>query len=165
MSGFLTALADFWRVDNKHGLYPQKDSFNFKINYSGVIYFMLTVSMLATAIFFCIRWCRMVDIVFNKETVQIYRENCKELNKLYDENCEAMHGNVKWIGEKFDELFKDKFGVTPISVKVDKRGTQVLVKTGMKKITCFSSAIFEEYEIRFEILVNFNNELDFVFYI
>lgn len=107
----------------------------------------------------------MADIVFNKETVQIYRENCKELNKLYDENCEAMHGNVKWIGEKFDELFKDKFGVTPISVKVDKRGTQVLVKTGMMKITCFSSAIFEEYEIRFEILVNFNNELDFVFYI
>ena len=77
----------------------------------------------------------MTDIAFNKETVQIYRENCKELNKLYDENCEAMHGNVKWIGEKFDELFKDKFGVTPISVKVDKRGTQVLVKTGMKKIT------------------------------
>ena len=55
MSGFLAAVADFWRVDNKHGLYPQKDSFNFKINYSGVIYFMLTVSMLATAIFFCIR--------------------------------------------------------------------------------------------------------------
>lgn len=55
MSSFLTALADFWRVDNKHGLYPQRDSFNFKINYSGVIYFMLTVSMLATAIFFCIR--------------------------------------------------------------------------------------------------------------
>ena len=77
----------------------------------------------------------MADISFNKETVQIYRENCKELNKLYDENCEAMHSNVKWIGEKFDELFKDKFGVTPISVKVDKRGTQVLVKTGMKKIT------------------------------
>ena len=40
MSSFLTALADFWRVDNKHGLYPQRDSFNFKINYSGVIYFM-----------------------------------------------------------------------------------------------------------------------------
>lgn len=107
----------------------------------------------------------MVDIVFNKETVQIYRENCKELNRVYNENCEAMHGNVKWIGEKFDELFKDKFGVTPISVKVDKRGTQVLVKTGMKKIIGFSSAIFEEYEIKFEILVNFNNELDFVFYI
>lgn len=53
MSGFLAALSDFWRVDNKHGLYPQKDSFNFKINYSGVIYFMLTVSMLAIAIFFC----------------------------------------------------------------------------------------------------------------
>lgn len=107
----------------------------------------------------------MVDIVFNKETVQIYRENCKELNKLYDENCEAIHGNVKWIGEKFDEFFKDKFGVTPISVKVDKRGTQVLVKTGMKKITGFSSTVFEEYGIKFEILVNFNNELDFVFYI
>lgn len=107
----------------------------------------------------------MADISFNKETVQIYRENCKELNKLYDENCEAMHGNVKWIGEKFDELFKDEFGVTPISVKVDKRGTQVLVKTGMKKITGFSSAIFEGYEIKFEIVVNFNNELDFVFYI
>lgn len=107
----------------------------------------------------------MADIVFNKETVQIYRENCKELNKLYDENCEAMHGNVKWIGEKFDELFKDEFSVTPISVKVDKRGTQVLVKSGMKKITGFSSAIFEEYEIKFEIVVNFNNELDFVFYI
>lgn len=55
MSSFLTALADFWRVDNKHGLYPQKDSFNFRINYSGVIYFMLTVFMLAIAIFFCIR--------------------------------------------------------------------------------------------------------------
>ena len=27
----LTALADFWRVDNKHGLYPQKDSFIFSI--------------------------------------------------------------------------------------------------------------------------------------
>lgn len=54
MSSFLTALAEFWRVD-KHGLYPQKDSFNFRITYSGVIYFMLTVSMLATAIFFCIR--------------------------------------------------------------------------------------------------------------
>lgn len=107
----------------------------------------------------------MTGIVFNKETVQIYRENCKELNKLYDENCESMHGNVKWIGEKFDELFKDEFSVTPISVKVDKRGTQVLVKTGMKKITCFSSAIFEEYGIKFEILVNFNNELDFMFYI
>lgn len=107
----------------------------------------------------------MADIVFNKETVQICRENRKELNKLYDETCKAMHSNVKWIGEKLDELFKDKFGVTPISVKVDKRGTQVLVKTGMKKITGFSSAIFEEYEIRFEILVNFNNELDFVFYI
>ena len=99
----------------------------------------------------------MTDIAFNKETVQIYRENCKELNKLYDENCEAMHDNVKWIGEKFDELFKDKFGVTPISVKVDKRGTQVLVKTGMKKITKFKSTILKEYGSRFEILANNNN--------
>lgn len=55
MSSFLTALVEFWRVDNKHGLYPQKDSFNFRINYSGAIYFMGTVSMLAIAIFFCIR--------------------------------------------------------------------------------------------------------------
>lgn len=54
MNSILTALADFWRVDNKHGLYPQRDSFNFKINYSGVIYFMLTVSMLAAAIFFTV---------------------------------------------------------------------------------------------------------------
>ncbi len=70
----------------------------------------------------------MVDIVFNKETVHIYRENCKELNRVYDENCEAMHGNVKWIGEKFDELFKDEFGVTPISVKVDKGEHKYLLK-------------------------------------
>lgn len=54
MSGLWTALAEFWRVDNKHGLYPQRDSFNFKINYSGVIYFMLTVSMLAIALFFAV---------------------------------------------------------------------------------------------------------------
>ena len=107
----------------------------------------------------------MEDIVLNKETVQIYRENCKELNRVYDENCEAMHGNIEWIGEKFDELFKDKFDVTPISVKVDKRGTQIIVKTGMNKITGFSSEIFEEYGIEFEILVNFNNKLDFIFYI
>lgn len=107
----------------------------------------------------------MKDIVLNKETVQFFRENCTSLNKSFDEISEAMHDNINWIGEKFDELFKDKFSVTPISVKVDKRGTQIIVKTGMKKITGFSSEIFEEYGIEFEILVNFNNELDFIFYI
>lgn len=112
MSGFLTALADFWRVDNKHGLYPQKDSFNFKINYSGVIYFMLTVSMLATAIFFCIRWCRMADIVFNKETVQIYRENCKEhhnpyFNRWFSAIAAKISQNFTFLCKKL--VFSDSF--------------------------------------------------------
>lgn len=107
----------------------------------------------------------MDEIAFNNETVDIYRENCRELNSIYYENCEVMKDNIKWIGEKFDELFKDKLGVTPISVKVNSRGTHILVKTGMKKITGFSSSIFEEYGIKFEILVNFNNELDFMFYV
>lgn len=44
------ALDEFWRVDNKHGLYPQRDAFNPRIKYSGVIYFCLVTIALAMAI-------------------------------------------------------------------------------------------------------------------
>lgn len=44
------ALNEFWRVDNKHGLYPQRESFTFKVNYSGVILFCLVTIALAMAI-------------------------------------------------------------------------------------------------------------------
>jgi hypothetical protein len=44
------ALDEFWRVDNKHGLYPQRESFTFKVNYSGVILFSIVTIALAMAI-------------------------------------------------------------------------------------------------------------------
>lgn len=49
-NSLFTALEDFWRVDNKHGLYPQRNIFNIKIKYSGVIYFLLTITALAVLI-------------------------------------------------------------------------------------------------------------------
>lgn len=44
------ALDEFWRVDNKHGLYPQREVFNPQIRYSGVILFCLVTIALAMAI-------------------------------------------------------------------------------------------------------------------
>ena len=53
-NSILAILANFWRVDNKHGLYPQRDVFNFQVKYSGVIYFIITCVMLCMGIFFAI---------------------------------------------------------------------------------------------------------------
>lgn len=50
MSSLLSALNEFWRVDNKHGLYPRKECFSNSVKYSGVIYFLATLFMLAIAI-------------------------------------------------------------------------------------------------------------------
>lgn len=44
------ALDEFWRVDNKHGLYPQREAFNPRIRYSGVILFSIVTIALAMAI-------------------------------------------------------------------------------------------------------------------
>ena len=54
-NSFWSALDDFWRVDNKHGLYPQRSNFDdVKIKYSGVIYLCITIVMLIIGVFFCV---------------------------------------------------------------------------------------------------------------
>lgn len=44
------ALGEFWRVDNKHGLYPQREIFTYSVRYPGVILFSIVFTVLAMAI-------------------------------------------------------------------------------------------------------------------
>lgn len=105
------------------------------------------------------------DIAFTKETVQLFTENCKQLNDEYYHNCDCMKDNCEWIAEQFDQLFKDKFQITPLTVQVEKRGMEIIVKTGLSTISQFSTKIFEELGIDVGIMVNFNNEIDFMFFL
>lgn len=102
-------------------------------------------------------------VELNKETLSLFTENCKDLNKVYYENCASMKDNCEWIKEKFGQLFQDEFQITPLDVIVEKRGLKVVVQTGNKTVPSFSTKIFEDMEIGVGIMVNFNNEIDFVF--
>ena len=108
----------------------------------------------------------MVDeIAFTKETLDVFRQNCRELNEEYNHNCKVMSDNVGWLADQFDNLFKNEFDCTPIEVVVNKRGTEVVVKTGLDTMTSFSTRIFEELGIEVGIMVSFNHDLSFMFFL
>ena len=105
------------------------------------------------------------EIKLTKETLDLFKKNCRELNEEYAHNCKVMADNVEWIADQFDTLFKKEFNCTPLEVSVNKRGTEVVVKTGSDTMSSFSTRIFEELGIEVGIMVSFNHDLNFMFFL
>ena len=101
----------------------------------------------------------MADVELNKENLQVFMENCNELNRTFHENLKLMDDNREWITEKLTEFFIEKVGIEPKSVDCADRCTSISINTGLNSLDNVDTSIFKELGLACDFVASWNGEV------
>lgn len=101
----------------------------------------------------------MADVELNKENLEIFMENCKELNRTFHENLKLMNDNREWITEKITTFFIEKLEIEPKSVDTADRCTSISINTGLASLDNVDTSIFKELGLACDFVAGWNGEV------
>lgn len=99
----------------------------------------------------------MADL--NKKNLQIFMENCEELNAVFYENLKLMEDNREWITGKISDFINEKFDIEPKSVTTSDRCTFITVNTGLTKLDNVDTNVFSDLGLACDFIAGFNSDI------
>lgn len=105
------------------------------------------------------------DREFNIDNFRKFQEDTEELLKITDLAEETLSSEWEWITQKILRILEDELNISVYKVFKDKNFSKFTVTVAERKIPNFQTDIFYRFGIQVDIIIDFNNNLGFVFHL